>query len=427
MRTLKLFFLFTLSLVFVQVSYSQNLSSYTGTLRFGRDFVGKEITIVDSPDEQNMFFYEIPDTIWIKKVKKPKLHKHYELSYVYKAKHQNDYWTPAKYVVGRTFIVQDAIEEENIINRKTYTLKLQDKTTGERIRMKFYDINSHYVLHLKVHCGGLYDELIGKTFVNKKSGKEVVVKDCFYEYKSQGGGWTVLCDGKQHLKLQFADNSVEYAKSCDSYLPPEEYETYKRAEALKELKRKAETGEWKIVYRNAIKPMSAKFSKGKISYNDYLNSLSYIDNHIELKLIPQEKNLSVELKNISGNTITIVWDEIIFVNEDSESQRVIHSGIKYNERNNPQQPSLIAKNTVLKDALIPVNRIKWMTDEWYVGPILNWRHTPRYYNGKQVQLIFPIKTNGVSYEYTFVFDLVWEWTYPQEREKWIQLMEGSKE
>jgi hypothetical protein len=397
-------------------------------MSFGSEMIGKELTIINTYDEREMFYPEVPDTIWIKKVKKPKLDKHYTLSYIYKATQDAKWETPSQYVDGRTFLIKNIVynEKEPGVGKSenryyVYTLSLEDVSTGENIQMKIDRNDEHYVLKFRVRNLDILNQLKGKSFVESKTGKHVVVKDCYYEYKSYSSGWSLRYSSAPNLEIEFEDGTSTFAKYATTYLPPAEYEKQKREEELKALKRDAERGQWKIVYKNATKPQSSKFTTGKITYNDYLNLITYVDNHITLMLTAEEENFSFELKNTSSSTLTIDWDEIIFVNAESESQRVVHSGIKYRDKNNPQQPSLVAKNSVLKDILIPTDRIKWMTDEWWVGPILNWRSTPGYYNGKQVQLIFPIKINGVSYEYTFVFDLVWKWTYPEAREKWLQM------
>ena len=46
------------------------------------DIKGMEITITDLKDENRTFYYEVPDTLWIKESKKPLLNKHYKIIYI---------------------------------------------------------------------------------------------------------------------------------------------------------------------------------------------------------------------------------------------------------------------------------------------------------------------------------------------------------
>ena len=125
---------------------AQELKDYRKYAKFA-DIKGMEITITALKNEEKMFYAEKPDTIWIKKVKKPRLDKHYKIVHIYKGvKSDNglDYHTPADAILGRCFWVEDIIynkkeadvEIPSNFRYDIYTCKLNDKITGEIIYMK---------------------------------------------------------------------------------------------------------------------------------------------------------------------------------------------------------------------------------------------------------------------------------------------------
>ena len=108
----KIVFLILCLLTSGVLAKSQPLSSYDKHMSFGSEMIGKELTIINTYDEREMFYPEVPDTIWIKKVKKPKLDKHYTLSYIYKATQDAKWETPSQYVDGRTFLIKNIVYNE---------------------------------------------------------------------------------------------------------------------------------------------------------------------------------------------------------------------------------------------------------------------------------------------------------------------------
>lgn len=390
-----------LSFTFTICAKSETLSTYAKKLEFGPQLIGKDITITHESDRSTAGLYKY-DTIWIKKVKKPKLDKHFRMGYVRAKSLGID-------VVGKTYQIKDVQFSES---NRSFTLILEDSTKGITY-MKMWDTTTDRDLGFQIRDAEVINQLKGKVFVDAKSGNYEVVADCYYYHISS----VYLL----HQQVKFESGQtvpVPYNTQMFNYLSPTGYK-----------KLRAETGSYKMVLSDVVKPASGEFSKGKSSYDENTNIISYVDNYVAFKIIPGESSFEFELKNISKSTLGIDWDDIIYIDVKSESQRVIHSGVKYKEANNPQQPSLVAKNSSIKDSLVPTNLISWAAwkNEWEIRSLLNQSKIRGYYEGKQVQLVFPIRINDVSYEYTFVFDLVWKWSYPQEREKWLRLQEENKQ
>lgn len=412
----------------------QNLKDYHNSLRFS-DIQGKEITFIKVFEEADMFYGERPDTIWLKKVKKPTLNKHYTLIFPYKAEKSeqfNDYRTPKHAIEGRTFYVEqisyrdkEVDVQKSYVNRyHIYTLNLKDVKTGESIYMKIDKDETYYVLKFKVRDLSVYDQLKDKMFVDYKTGKRVIVKDCYYPYESYGtSGLSLNYRDLVDLKIEFDDNTTITAKYADNYMTPEQYEKVRCEEKRKKLKEDADKGDYKMLASSLEKPSSNKFSKGKLHIDKEVGALTYTDNYIALEITPGEECFRFSLKNTSSNSIKINWDDIIFVDEYSQSRKMIHSGIRYIDANKPQQPTLIARSSSINDALVPVHRLYYssINYKWSVLAILNYVHVYNHYKeGTQVKLILPIEVGNNSYEYTITYDVVWQWRYPEIREQWLE-------
>lgn len=408
---------------------AQDLKDYRKSIRF-KDIKGMEITITTLKNEKKMFYNENPDTIWIKKVKNPRLNKHYKVAHIYKgvlSENGLDYYTPAETIIGRTFLVEDIsynakeadAEIPSNFRYDIITCKLKDLSTGEIIIMKIKDVDSDNSLRFIAKDRSVYNSLAGKKYVNSYTEEFIEIKDCFYNFKYL---WL-----DSDIEIKTTDGNTIYPTYFDSYITPEAYEQLqketerKKIEAQwKQIEKEAMQGSYKMHISSVQKPKSSKFAKGELVNTD--KSMVYTDNYTSLIVMPQDDNFFFSLNNKSQSNIEIDWDRIIYIDENNHSGRVIHSGIKYTERNSPQTPSLVAPTTSITDVIIPVNNIYLSTVsyEWRISSLINNANIKGSHDGKNIKIILPIKIDGASYEYSITYNLVWEWKNPTTREKWLK-------
>lgn len=143
----------------------------------------------------------------------------------------------------------------------------------------------------------------------------------------------------------------------------------------------------------------------------------YKDDYIDIVWYVGIKQFNFSLTNISQHPIKINWDEITYVDQNSNVKRTMHAGVKYTERNNSQPSSTIPKGAKINDLLLPTDNVYFVSGQ-YGG----WKETalfPVYYSSKQdlqtkapllvgtnVRILFPISIEGVTNDYTFEFEIM---------------------
>ena len=140
----------------------------------------------------------------------------------------------------------------------------------------------------------------------------------------------------------------------------------------------------------------------------------YKDNLIEIEWDLNIHDLSFTLKNNSESTLKLVWDEMALINGSSE--RIIHKGIKYKNKDNEQPNSIVPKNSIYDDLVLPTNSLDFVT----LSSSSYWTHTPIIYcnvyspndneginklRKNKFALLFVIKNDTDTYEYTFNYTI----------------------
>lgn len=161
---------------------------------------------------------------------------------------------------------------------------------------------------------------------------------------------------------------------------------------------------------------SMEFGMSKIVElkEDGENKYVYEDDLIKVLWLPLISQFSFTLENKTSHSIKLIWDETVYVDENGSSSRVLHSGVKYIDRNNSQPSSIVIKKGRIDDVIVPTDNIYYVSGQyggWRTEPLFaNSAYTEEELNsliekniGKTVKIYLPIEIKGVMNEYIFSF------------------------
>lgn len=162
---------------------------------------------------------------------------------------------------------------------------------------------------------------------------------------------------------------------------------------------------YKVRLREVEQPENVKeqYSKSKITIfaeeNETKNS--YEDDFIKIIWLPALTEFSFTLENKSDNSIKIIWDEAVYIDEDNSSLKVIHSGVRFVDGDKAQPLTVIAKKTKINDLVKPVDIIYYASGGWGKLPLLAVQKSA----GKTVKILLPIQIQETINEYIFSFKI----------------------
>lgn len=151
----------------------------------------------------------------------------------------------------------------------------------------------------------------------------------------------------------------------------------------------------------------------------YINNMSFSDSIINIVWSIDKTSLKFNLLNKTNNILTIDWNNAVYIDALGETNKVIHGGIKYIDRNGYMTPSIIYKNAWLTDIIIPTNNIyyenytKYSNGGWRIfGLLINDVSNKNLiinslstYKIKSNEIIIPITYKNMNLTYRFVFNI----------------------
>lgn len=162
------------------------------------------------------------------------------------------------------------------------------------------------------------------------------------------------------------------------------------------------------------KPADAKIRYGntKTVELDGITKYNYVDDYIDILIFGTSQEFKFLLKNISQNSLKVVWNEAVFVDFNGSTSKVMHVGTKYSQKNDDQPSSVVIKDATIDDIAVPTVNIrysdvlkKWVTDSMYPS---KQAETPG-----ELKLMLPIQVKDVINEYVFVFKVDWVYNNPE--------------
>lgn len=142
----------------------------------------------------------------------------------------------------------------------------------------------------------------------------------------------------------------------------------------------------------------------------------YEDDYIDIVWYVGLKQFNFTLKNKSGHTLKINWDDVSYVDLNGQVGRVMHSGVKYTDRNSSQPATTVPKGASITDILLPTDNVYYISGQYggwnekYLVPCVY--NTPEAFNegaptlvGKTMTVMMPIMIENVQNDYTFTFNI----------------------
>lgn len=178
--------------------------------------------------------------------------------------------------------------------------------------------------------------------------------------------------------------------------------------------------DYSIGLKTVESPANAKQQFGEtkvVNFQDgTTNKYRYEDDYIYIVWYVGAKQFNFDLTNKSGHTLKINWDDISYVDYKGQTGRVMHSGVKYTERNNCQPASTVPKGANLSDLLLPTENVYYVSGQYggwrekYLIPCVYSDAATRdaqasAYIGKTLTIMMPIMIENVQNDYTFTFSI----------------------
>lgn len=174
-------------------------------------------------------------------------------------------------------------------------------------------------------------------------------------------------------------------------------------------------GHYNAVLTKVEKPenQSIRYGKTKTFTDKGVNKYNYTDNVIDIIILATSEQFVFSVKNLSSNTIKIIWNDAAFIDTDGSTSKIVHKGIKFIQREEDQPPTSIIKNAKLEEVAVPTNKIYFsnVSSKWSNNSLFS--KVDKNSNNQIIKLMLPIEIKGIINEYIFEFTVKYIYDNPE--------------
>jgi len=93
------------------------------------------------------------------------------------------------------------------------------------------------------------------------------------------------------------------------------------------------------------------------------DDLTYRDRVIGASFAVQERQFEIALQNFSQKPLKLLWAQASYTDYVNKNHRLMHGGVKMQDRNNPIPPQMIQPGETLKQGIAPVTLVSYSPEK----------------------------------------------------------------
>ena len=137
--------------------------------------------------------------------------------------------------------------------------------------------------------------------------------------------------------------------------------------------------------------------------------LSFRDKNIAVSLAVGAQSFQMRFENVTDAPVKIHWESAQYIDANGQPQRLMHSGIRFVDRNNPIPDQTVAARGVVEEAVIPVRNVFVSPQQkggYDIRPLfaLDSDAASRL-KGKIITLFLPVEVNRQIIPYNFKIEI----------------------
>ena len=137
------------------------------------------------------------------------------------------------------------------------------------------------------------------------------------------------------------------------------------------------------------------------------DDLKYEDEAIEIQWVFNKRQLAFALRNKTDLPIKLDWNQISYIDISGDAHKVMHQGVRYITRDEPQSPSFIPPTARLKDFIFPTDYVYRSNGSsgWEQRPLFPEGPEANAFKEKTFSIFMPLEINGTAKNYTFTLKI----------------------
>jgi len=136
--------------------------------------------------------------------------------------------------------------------------------------------------------------------------------------------------------------------------------------------------------------------------------LRFRDKNISVSFVVGEQGFEMQFENLSPYDVKILWDRSEYTDVNRQTQRLMHSGVRFPDRNNPIPDQFVLSRSSVQETVIPISNVYVLPQRkgYDIRPLFPIESdVAAGLKGKRVILFIPVEINRQIIPYNFTIEI----------------------
>jgi hypothetical protein len=136
--------------------------------------------------------------------------------------------------------------------------------------------------------------------------------------------------------------------------------------------------------------------------------LRFHDKNLSVSFVVGEQGFEMHFENLSPHDVKILWDRAEYTDVSRQTQRLMHSGIRFPDRNNPIPDQYVLSLSSVQETVIPISNVYTLPKRkgYDIHPLFTLESdVAAGLKGKAVILFIPVEINRQIIPYNFKIEI----------------------
>ena len=138
------------------------------------------------------------------------------------------------------------------------------------------------------------------------------------------------------------------------------------------------------------------------------DTLQFRDAMIAVSFTVNDQSFQMRFENLTASDVKILWDRAEYTDVYKRMHRLMHSGIRFQDRNNPIPAQTVPPRAAVQEAVIPIDKVLMSQQKkgYEVQPLFSLdSDAAAGLKGKTVVLFIPVEINRQIIAYSFKIEI----------------------
>ncbi len=138
------------------------------------------------------------------------------------------------------------------------------------------------------------------------------------------------------------------------------------------------------------------------------DTLQFRDSTVAVSFAVSDKSFQFRFENLTAHPVKILWERAEYTDVNMQGHRLMHSGIRFQDRNVPIPDQIVPSHAVVQETVIPVSKvyIDQKKKTYDIQPLfVRDNSAAAGLKGQMINLFIPVEVNRAIIPYNFKIEI----------------------